>query len=78
MSRLLFAGVLLSSMVCVAGEPKRRSETSAEDRLSLWNHHGPIGEGKFAKEEAWITVHRPRAANGAAIVICPGGGYRGR
>ncbi len=75
MSRLLFAGVLFSSMVCVAGEPKHRSETSAEDRLALWNHHVPIGGGKFAKEEAWITVHRPRVANGAAVVICPGGGY---
>jgi acetyl esterase/lipase len=75
MSRLLFAGVLLSSMACVAGEPKRRSETASEDRLPLWNQHAPIGGGKFAKEEAWITVHRPRSANGAAIVICPGGGY---
>ncbi|HEX4070915.1 MAG TPA: alpha/beta hydrolase [Planctomycetaceae bacterium] len=75
MSRLLFAGVLLSSMVCVAGEPKHRSETSAEDRLPLWNHHAPIGGDKFSKEEAWITVHRPRVANGAAVVICPGGGY---
>jgi acetyl esterase/lipase len=36
-----------------------------------------VGEGQFEAAGAFITVHRPAAekANGAALVICPGGGY---
>lgn len=44
-------------------------------RMALWNHRAPIGGGKVEKSEAWITVHRPKTANGTAVVICPGGGY---
>lgn len=44
-------------------------------RTPLWNSRAPIGDGKFDRGDAWITVHRPKKANGAAVVICPGGGY---
>jgi len=47
------------------------------ERIALWNNRAPIGEGKFKEEDAWITVHRPIKANGAAAIICPGGGYGG-
>ena len=47
------------------------------ERIALWNNRAPIGEGKFKEEDAWITVHRPVKANGAAAIICPGGGYGG-
>ncbi len=47
------------------------------ERISLWSNHAPIGDGKFAQEDTWITVHRPTKPNGAAVVICPGGGYGG-
>ncbi len=47
------------------------------ERLKLWNGNAPIGDGKFEKGEAWITVHKPEKPNGAAVVICPGGGYGG-
>ena len=45
--------------------------------MALWNGRAPLGDGKFEEAEAWITVHRPDKGNGAAIVICPGGGYGG-
>jgi acetyl esterase/lipase len=76
MNRLLCAGLLLSSTVCFAGESKQGGEQAGESRIALWNGRAPIGGEKYAKEEAWITVHRPQKANGAAIVICPGGGYQ--
>jgi len=46
---------------------------------ALWPGRAPVGEGQFEAAEASITVHRPPPgkANGAAIVICPGGGYGG-
>lgn len=46
-------------------------------KISLWNGHAPNGDGTFEEADAWITVHRPLKGNGAAVVICPGGGYRG-
>jgi acetyl esterase/lipase len=47
--------------------------------LSLWPGQAPVGAGQFEAANASITVHRPAAekANGAALVICPGGGYGG-
>ena len=39
-------------------------------REPLWTTQPP-------KSKAAITVHRPDAGNGAAVVICPGGGYGG-
>ena len=55
-----------SLATCSADEPPR---------IPLWNGKAPIGDGQFQDAEAWITVHRPPKNNGAAIVICPGGGY---
>ena len=49
----------------------------AEEKIRLWPEQAPLGDGKFAKSDAIITVHRPAKANGAAIIICPGGGYGG-
>ena len=40
------------------------------ERILLWS--GPTPASKAA-----ITVHRPTRGNGAAVVICPGGGYGG-
>ncbi|NLX99197.1 MAG: alpha/beta hydrolase [Rhodopirellula sp.] len=49
------------------------------EKLSLWSDGAPLGDGQFEKANATITVHRPvpEIANGAAVVICPGGGYGG-
>lgn len=45
--------------------------------MHLWQNHAPIGGGKFEEADATITIHRPAKPNGAAFVICPGGGYGG-
>jgi len=47
-------------------------------KIALWDNHAPIGEGKFKQEDAWIHLHQPAKPNGAAVIICPGGGYRGQ
>jgi len=51
----------------------------APERLSLWSGRAPVGDGGSEAADASITVHRPAlgTATGAAIVICPGGGYGG-
>ncbi len=49
------------------------------EKVPLWSGQAPVGDGQFEAANATITVHRPvpTAACGAAIVICPGGGYGG-
>lgn len=68
MNRFVLLGLLVLAGTTRAGEP---------EKIALWNGHAPIAPGKFAEEDAFITVHRPKDPNGTAIVICPGGGYGG-
>lgn len=54
------------------------SSAYAAETLPLWNGDAPEGDGKFSDSSmAKLTVHLPDNPNGAAIVICPGGGYGG-
>lgn len=46
-------------------------------RVGVWGGHAPIGDGQLQETEVFITIHKPAKPNGAAIVICPGGGYGG-
>lgn len=46
--------------------------------LPLWKGDAPEGDGKFSSSaKARLTVHLTDKPNGAAVVICPGGGYGG-
>ena len=65
---LAFTGWTASSL---AGEPMR---------LFLWQDEAPLGDGKSEMVKVPITVHLPEPglATGAAMVICPGGGYGGK
>ncbi|MFT5466812.1 MAG: acetyl esterase/lipase [Verrucomicrobiales bacterium] len=49
------------------------------ERLLLWPGGAPNGDGTTESVEVPITVHRPASekATGAAMIICPGGGYGG-
>ena len=55
-------------------EPIRPAPT---ERIALWPGRAPIGDGKFEDCTSELQVFLPPAdkANGAAIVLCPGGGY---
>ncbi len=65
------AAITFSIAAVVAGEPLR---------LSIWPDEAPLGDGMSEKVKVPITVHLPEPglATGAAVVICPGGGYGGR
>jgi acetyl esterase/lipase len=58
----LFA-TLLAGMIATAAQAESKPE-----RMALWPGDAP-------KSKAAITLHRPAKPNGAAVVICPGGGY---
>ncbi len=71
----LIAGFFMVGVTATwAADPPKKV---APDRLKLWDSHAPLGDGTFEKAEAWVTVHKPDKPNGAAAVICPGGGYGG-
>src|SRR5262245_15212442 len=72
---LLLLLVFPFSLAVATGQdtPKKAEPT----KLPLWNGKAPVGDGKFDKADARITIHKPEKANGAAVVICPGGGYGG-
>ena len=73
--------VLTAISVAATSVPSAVAQAEPPDaeKLSLWSGQAPVGDGKFEAANASITVHRPapEKANGAALVICPGGGYGG-
>jgi acetyl esterase/lipase len=75
MQLMLRFSVILLTLVGLSG----LSSAAKPERVSLWLNRAPVGGGAFVEEDTWITVHRPAKAkaNGAAVVICPGGGYGG-
>jgi acetyl esterase/lipase len=75
MSLSIAACLLVPIAAAFVGAPKVTGDAAVPPPISLWHGHAPIGEGKFGKGDAFITVHRPAKSNGTAIVICPGGGY---
>lgn len=67
MKSLLLA--LLTTAVAAEGIPPSQP---------LWNGDAPEGDGKFSdSSKAKLTVYLAETPNGAAAVICPGGGYGG-
>jgi len=79
---LLLAMTLAAVLILIPGIGTLSSVAAAlpePEKLSLWSGQAPVGDGQFEAADATITVHRPApdTANGAAVVICPGGGYGG-
>ncbi len=70
MKHILPAAFLLASLSLQAAEPIK---------VSIWPGPAPLGSGKSEEATVTMTVHLADSskANGAAMVICPGGGYGG-
>jgi acetyl esterase/lipase len=78
MSHRLFcsAGFLLAAALVVPALAQPPGQGGAE-KVGLWSNKAPQGDGTFETADAFVTVQKPEKANGAAVVICPGGGYGG-
>ena len=76
--RSLSVGIVLlvSVMMACAAPAVAPDEEHKPEKISLWTGQAPVGDGKFVAANATVTIYRPVKANGAAIVICPGGGYQ--
>lgn len=68
-----FASLVLFTHLTAFGQ----DAPAPPERISLWANHAPSGGGEFQAADATITVHRAPKPNGAALIICPGGGYGG-
>lgn len=71
--------VVALSTALVSTVASAEPDASAPEKIPLWSAAAPLGDGRTEASGPMITVHRPAAdkANGAAVVICPGGGYGG-
>jgi acetyl esterase/lipase len=69
----------LVSVLCCAAIAAAAEKAPPPEQMPLWPGPSPIGNGQTETAGARLTLHRPPPdkANGAALVICPGGGYGG-
>src|SRR5438128_621519 len=65
----------LHNSIAIGAEPG----TGGSTVISLWNGQARVDSSAFEQAEVKLTMHlaSPEKANGAALVICPGGGYGG-
>lgn len=72
-----YADALRASWPIVEAEGVREHPQPIE-MGPLWPDQAPIGDGQSEAANANVTVYRPAVGkgNGAAVVICPGGGYQ--
>lgn len=63
----LLMGLVLTARLALSAEPKTEL---------LWPEGAPLAQGQEAKDRPTLISYLPEKPGGAAIVICPGGGYR--
>jgi acetyl esterase/lipase len=66
----MFAASLFVATIAMAEPPQT---------IPLWEGKAPHAVGESNTDKPTLTIYRPSAdaANGAAVVVCPGGGYGG-
>lgn len=77
--RLFHLATITLSTTLVSTVAGAEPTANVPEKIPLWSAAAPIGDGETEAARPMITVHQPAAdkANGAAVVICPGGGYGG-
>jgi acetyl esterase/lipase len=88
LARLAFCSALLLAVQSFAAEPAKSPVKKTEGRggppadqakLNLWEGSPPLSQGTEPKDQCWLWLYPAPAekATGAAVVVCPGGGYGG-
>jgi acetyl esterase/lipase len=63
--------ILMSAVFAMAASAQPKTEL-------LWPNGAPGAQGTADEDKPTLTYYAPkRAKNGTAVVVCPGGGYRG-
>lgn len=73
--RLRLAPWIAAALVAGSGATAHRG--MAQDAITLWPEGAPGAVGEEPEDIPTLTIYlpEPSAANGAAVVVCPGGGY---
>jgi acetyl esterase/lipase len=77
-SVLAFLAVTLFGAIWAAQRPSRGDEPAGPRTIPLWPHGAPGAQGTDPVRDVptlTIWLPRPETATGAAVVVCPGGGY---
>lgn len=76
-----FAAIVLLTRASLATQESRAETPDADhpEVIRLWNGDAPGAKGTDPADIPTLTVFRPESpvANGAAVIVCPGGGYSG-
>lgn len=66
---------LIAMLTWLAASSARAAD---EERILLWPDGAPEAKGEEALDKPELIVYpaHPKTANGTAVVVCPGGGYR--
>src|SRR5712692_1268713 len=74
--KLFFAILVIGSLLTV-GRLAHSAEDAKPQVMLLWPQGAPGAVGNEDKDKPTLTAYLPPAdkANGAAVVVCPGGGY---
>jgi acetyl esterase/lipase len=67
----VFLGFLVAAFTCAT------TAAQTPRRMPLWPGTAPHADAARGGTNAFIAVFRPADSNGAAVIICPGGGYGG-
>lgn len=79
MKSRIFTSLLLAVLLGFSGRSELKAASPGNpESFPLWAGEAPIGGGATALSKATLTVHVPKNPTGVAMVICPGGGYRGK
>lgn len=75
--RILSASLLWVLILFASPSVLFAEDSLPPQQVPLWSGPAPTGPEKTEIVDTALTVMRPAHPNGAAIVICPGGGYGG-
>lgn len=69
--------LLITALLCAAGTCAEGADATDSSGVLLWPNGAPGAKGTEAVDKPALFVHLAPAdkANGAAVVVCPGGGY---
>src|ERR1700735_3458042 len=70
-------GLALSMMLVAAGAAPAPEPPKMPTPQLLWTQGAPgaVGDEELDKPALWVFLPSEDKANGAAVVVCPGGGY---
>jgi acetyl esterase/lipase len=75
---LLFSSLCVCAFLGLMCCPLPAASPGNPESFPLWPGEAPVGGGATAPSKATLTIHVPTKPTGVAMVICPGGGYRGK